>query len=134
MNDERMPMTLPNADIYLGPRPGGRPDNISPMPTPEKPLADAAEHALKDHTHQKGQARITCPWCGQVQEGGEEFKAHINAQHSRQLGESVEDARDQELVAQIKGRQKREQQEAQQEKEKSASTPDDALLGEDALG
>ena len=92
---DRMPTMLPNGDIYLGPLPGGRPDNISGRP-PDKAVsaADAAlEAVVKDSTHQAGQATIECPWCGQMQQGTEVFKEHIKKQHAKALANSAEKER-----------------------------------------
>lgn len=91
----RMPTMLPNGDIYLGPLPGGRPDNISAQPPPKVVnAADAAlEKVVKDSTHQPQQARIECPWCGQYQEGTEAFKTHIKAQHAKALANSAQKER-----------------------------------------
>ena len=99
----RMPTQLPNGDIYLGPLPGGRPDNVgAPAPTDPKAVNAsevALEKAVEGATHQEGQARIECPWCGQIQEGREAFKGHLQKLHSKLLGNSVEDARREEEAA-----------------------------------
>lgn len=99
----RMPTMLPNGDIYLGPLPGGRPDNVA-APAAKDPRAInagelALEKAVEDNTHQEGQARIECPWCGQVAEGAEAFKTHIKTLHGKQLGSAAEDIRQEEEAA-----------------------------------
>ncbi len=96
MSDQvRMPTMLPNNDIYLGPQEGGRPDNVSAAaPDTAKSAADAAlEKAVKEATHQPEQARVECPWCGQISEGTEAFKTHIKALHAKELAQSAEEER-----------------------------------------
>ena len=95
MRDGRMPLQLPNGDIYLGPDPDGRPDNISAMPPDvAKNVGEVAlEKAVKDATHQPQQARVECPWCGQISEGTENFKLHLTKQHAKDMARSAQEVR-----------------------------------------
>ncbi len=101
--DTRMPTQLPNGDIYLGPKPGGRADNISAPSSADPKAGNAGEAALnkvlKEATHQPQQARVECPWCGQVSEGSEAFKTHIKVQHAKEMASSAEDKRTEEQAA-----------------------------------
>ena len=103
MRDQRMPTQLPNGDMYLGPHPEGRPDNISAPGTQDPTPVNAAEAALdkviSDATHQPEQARIECPWCGQISEGREAFKTHIKLLHSKEMAASAEDKRSEDEQA-----------------------------------
>ncbi len=101
--DTRMPTQLPNGDIYLGPKPGGRPDNISAPSSADPKAGNAGEAALekvlKEATHQPQQARVECPWCGQISEGSEMFKTHIKVQHAKEMASSAEGKRTEEQEA-----------------------------------
>ena len=99
MSDEtrvvtRMPTVLPSGDVYLGPQPGGRPDNVSATPVvPVDPVEAAIERAFDEGKHSLHQATITCPWCGQKYSRQEEFKTHVTAEHEKEISTSAEDER-----------------------------------------
>ena len=107
--DHRMPVMLPNSDIYLGPKKGGRPDNISALPPDTAANASevALEEAIEKATHQPGQARVECPWCGQISEGTEAFKTHIKTLHAKELAQSAEETRATDEEAEEYAAQKR---------------------------
>jgi len=119
-----MPTQLPNGDMYLGPDPSGeRPDNISaPGGADPKPVnaADLAlDQAVDDATHQPGQARIECPWCGQIAEGREEFKTHIKLLHSKEMANSVKDKRSEDEQAEEFAMERRAKRAREAEKQEA---------------